>query len=244
MKKVLFVLGFLCSQFLNAQWENSYVFFGAGLSYYQGDLNQTSFPSSDILNTSYKGGVGYNFSTRFGATVHYTKSKLNGSDLFSGNEERLDRGLSFNSPLTEFGLNLKVRNLTGKEGRRISYLYSGINYFQFNPVVTRSQSSDVNYAVESGFPKSGVNIPFGLGFGWWFTGNIGFVCDLSLHTTFTDYIDGVSKNGNANFKDGFVDSHIMILFRFSEWEGTGKKSQRRSRGWSPGKVKTLKCPNY
>lgn len=242
MKKILFFISIFCTLTSFAQWGNSYVFFGAGMAYYQGDLNATSFPTGEILNMSYKGGVGYSFSTRFGATLHYTKSNLNGSDLFVNNEDKNARGLSFISPLTDLGLNLKIRNLTGKEGRAISYLYSGINYFRFNPTVTRSTDSDVNYAVESDYPKSGINIPFGVGFGWWFTGNIGAVWDLSLHTTYTDYIDGVSKNGNPNYKDAFVDSHIMLIFRFSEWEGTGKKSQRRSKAWSPGKVKSIKCP--
>lgn len=242
MKRFLLYFGIFCSLGLNAQWDNLYAFFGPGLSYYQGDLNSTSFPTGDILNMSYKGGVGYNFSTRFGTTFHYTKSNLNGSDLFVNDEGKNARGLSFNSPLTDFGLNLKIRNLTGKEGRRISYLYSGFNYFRFNPTVTRSADSDVNYAVESDFPKGGLNIPFGAGFGWWFTGNIGVVWDISLHTTFTDFIDGVSRNGNPNFKDAFVASHIMLYFRFSEWEGSGKKSQRRSRAWSPRKVKSIKCP--
>ncbi len=242
MKKILPFLIIVFHFNLTAQWENAYAFFGVGQAYYQGDLNATSFPTGEILNMSYKWGAGFNLHTRFGLTMHYTRSSVNGSDFFSSDNDRKARGLSFNSPIREFGLNFKIRNLTGVEGRTISYLFSGLNVFSFNPTVTRSLDSDINYAVEQGFPKSGVNIPFGLGFGYWFTGNIGLVGEVSLHTTFTDFIDGISKNGNPNFNDAFVDGHAILIFRFSEWEGTGKKSQRRSKGWSPGKVRSIKCP--
>lgn len=244
MRKLLTILALFIMLTSSAQWGNSYAFFGVGQSYYQGDLNATSFPSSKILNMSYKGGVGYHLHTRVGVTLHYSKTNLNGSDLFVKDEDKNARGLSFVSPINEFGLNFKIRNLTGNEGRTISYLFSGINYFKFNPTVTRSQNSDINYSVETGFPTSGVNIPFGVGFGWWFTGNVGVVWESSLHITYTDFLDGVSKNGNPNFKDAYIDSHIMLLFRFSEWEGTGKKSQRRSKGWSPRKVGKIRCPSY
>lgn len=242
MKNFLTVFVLIFGINASAQWDNAYAFFGAGQSYYQGDLNATSFPTTDILNMSYKGGFGYNLHTRFGLTLHYSRTKLNGSDLFVDDEAKRARGLSFNSPVSEFGLNLKLRNLTGKEGRFISYLFSGINYFTFNPTVIRSNDSDVNYSVESGYPTGGVNIPFGIGFGWWFTQNIGLAWESSLHVSYTDYIDGISKNGNPNYKDAYVDSHVMLLFRFSEWEGAGRRTQKRSKAWSPRKVRSIKCP--
>ena len=55
-------------------------------------------------------------------------------------------------------------------------------------------------------------------------------------------IDGISKNGNPNYRDAFVDSHLILVFRFSEWEGSGKKSQKRSKAWSPNKVGKISCP--
>ena len=244
MGKIITLIFLLISHISFAQWSNSYAFLGAGQSFYQGDLNATVLPSSHILNMSYKFGLGYNLHTRLGLTLHYSATNLNGSDYFVKDEAKNVRGLSFNSPLNEFGLNIKIRNLTGRESRVISYLFSGFNYFKFNPIVTLSQNSEINYSVEKGYATSGINIPFGFGFGWWFTGNIGLVWESSLHITYTDYLDGISKNGNPNFKDAFVDSHFMLLFKFSKWEGAGKKTQKRSKGWSPKKVGRIKCPSY
>lgn len=245
MKKhtLALLLGML-SLSVSAQYENLYAFFGAGGSYYQGDLNKTAFPNGNILNMSYKGGVGYNFHTRFGAQIHYTHSKLNGSDLYNNDEEMAARGLSFKSPLREFGINFKVRNLNGREGKFINYFYSGINFFWFNPEVTKAEASDVVYVPESGYSKSGVNIPFGLGFGYWVTGNIGVVWETGMHILYTDYLDGVSKNGNPDYRDGFVDSHIMVMFRFGEWKGKGRRSQGSSRGFRMKRVGSIGCPRF
>lgn len=224
-------------------YSNLYVFAGAGSAYYQGDLNGSSFPTVDLLNMSYKGGVGLNYHTRFGVQLHYTQSSLNGSDLFSKDNDVVARGLSFTSPLREFGINFKVRNLNGREGRVINYVFTGVNYFSFDPSVSKAESSDVVFAPESGFKKSGFNIPMGLGLGYWVTPNIGVVWETGLHILYTDYLDGVSKNGNPDYKDGFVDSHILVMFRFGDRK-SARSSQRGSRGFKMKKVGSIGCPRF
>lgn len=179
---------------------------------------------------------------KIGIALHLTKSSLNGSDFFADTDDFNGRGLSFVSPLTDFGINVKFRNAFGKQGQYLSYVFTGVNRFMFNPTVTKDPDSDVNYIPEKGFKKGGVNLPFGFGFGYTFTGNIGLVLETALHVTYTDYIDGISKNGNPNHRDVFVDSHLILVFRFSKWEGTVKKSQKRSKAWSPSKVGEIDCP--
>ncbi len=244
-KNILAILILLVSSLESfAQYENLYAFFGVGQSYYQGDLNANAFPNGNILNMSYKGGIGYNFHTRFGAQMHYTQSNLNGSDYFNNNAGMAARGLSFTSPLKEFGINFKLRNLNGKDGRWINYLFTGFNFFSFNPTVTKAESSETNYVAEDGYKKIGINIPAGIGIGYWATNNIGIVWESALHITYTDYLDGVSKNGNAKYKDAFVDSHIMVLFRFGEWKGMRKGSQKKSKGFRMKKTRTISCPRF
>ena len=174
--------------------------------------------------------------------MHYTNASLSASDEYSNNAIKNARGLSFKSPITEIGINLKIRNITGKQESYIGYLFTGINYFEFNPTVTRSEFATINYVPESDFSKSGFNIPFGVGFGIWLTDNFGLVWEASLHLTYTDYIDGVSSNGNPNYPDAFIDSHVKLLYSFSQWVGRGKKTQKNSKGWSPRKVKPIQCP--
>lgn len=241
MRKTFTICACLFSFGSFAQWENAYAFIGGGTSFYQGDLNST-LPAPQIFNLSLKGGLGYNFNKRYGIVMHYTKASLSGSDEYSNNAIKNARGLSFESPLTEIGLNFKIRNITGKQETYIGYLFTGINYFEFNPTVTRSDFATINYVPEPDFPKSGFNIPFGVGFGVWLTDNFGLVWEAALHVTYTDYIDGVSSNGNPNYPDAFVDSHVKLLYSFSQWVGMGKKTQKKSKGWSPRKVKSIQCP--
>jgi len=242
MKKINVIILLLSCLGAKAQMADLYTFFGLGESYYLGDLNKNSFPSSEKLHLSYKGGVGFNVLPKIGVALHLSKSSLSGSDFFGDVDGNGGRGLSFVSPLTDFGINVKFRNLFGKQGQYLSYVFTGVNRFMFNPTVTKDPDSDVNYIPEKGFKKGGVNLPFGFGFGYTFTGNIGLVWETALHVTYTDYIDGISKNGNPNHRDSFVDSHLMLVFRFSKWEGAGKKSQKRSKAWSPSKVGEIACP--
>lgn len=242
MKKIKVVILLLSCLGAKAQVANFYAFFGLGQSYYLGDLNKSSFPRSETINISYKGGVGFNVLPEIGVAVHLTKSSLNGSDFFGDLDGNGDRGLSFVSPLTDFGINVKFRNSFGKQGQLLAYFFTGMNRFMFSPTVTKDPDSNINYVPEKGFKKGGVNFPIGFGFGYKFTGNIGLVWESALHVTYTDYIDGISKNGNPNYRDAFVDSHLILVFRFSEWEGSGKKSQKRSKAWSPNKVGEISCP--
>ena len=226
MKKTFTIIACLFSFGTFAQWENAYAFVGGGTSFYQGDLNST-LPAPQILNLSFKGGLGYNFNKRYGIVMHYTNASLSASDEYSNNAIKNARWLSFKSPITEIGVNLKIRNITGKQESYIGYLFTGINYFEFNPTVTRSEFATINYVPESDFSKSGFNIPFGVGFGVWLTDNFGLVWEASLHLTYTDYIDGISSNGNPNYPDAFIDSHVKLLYSFSQWVGRGKKTQKK-----------------
>lgn len=240
MKKIVFIGLFCVVQNLMAGWDNSYFFIGAGQSYYLGDLNTNAFPSSQTLNISYKGGVGYNVHPKVGLAFHYAKGSLNGSDLYY--KDRAARGLSFTSPYNDFGLNLKLRNLLWSKKRLITYLSVGVNYFTFKPTVTRSAEASLNYIPETDFTTSGFNIPYGVGLGYWINKNLALVWETTLHKSFTDYIDGVSRNANPNYNDGFVDSHILVLFKFGDWENTGRRSQKHSKGFTPRKVGSIKCP--
>jgi hypothetical protein len=242
MKKIKVIILLLSCVGAKAQIADLYTFFGLGESYYLGDLNKNAFPSSETLHLSYKGGVGFNVLPKIGVALHLTKSSLNGSDFFGDVDGINSRGLSFVTPLTDFGINVKFRNSFGKQGQYLAYLFKGVNRFLFNPTVTKDPDSNINYIPEKGFKKGGVNLPFGFGLGYTFTGNIGLVWESALHVTYTDYIDGISKNGNPNYRDAFVDSHLILVFRFSEWEGGGKKSQKRSKAWSPNKVGKIACP--
>jgi hypothetical protein len=229
MNKTYTFLACLFSLGSFAQLESLYVFGGIGSAYYQGDLNSRILPSPKVLNFSLKGGVGYHFSPKFGVLAHYAKSSLSASDLDAKNNAvKVARGISFNSPLTEVGLNFKIRSVLSLDEKYINYILLGANYFEFNP--TLLQEADPSYIpspLENGYQTSGVNVPLGIGFGMWLKGNLRVVWEAAVHLTYTDYIDGVSQNGNPVYKDAFFDSHVMLLYSFTEPLAQKDKYQKK-----------------
>lgn len=213
-----------------AQLENFYVFGGIGTAYYQGDLNARAFPSSKVMNFSFKGGFGYHLNEKVGVLAHYSKSSLNASDLHTKNNAvKVARGISFKSPLTEFGLNFKIRNVLSTEKQYINYILLGANYFDFYPSNEISEFAYNPSVLETGYETSGINVPLGVGIGIWLIENLRVVWESSVHFTFTDYIDGVSHNGNPRYKDAFIDSHVMFLYSFSEPVAQKDRYQKKYR---------------
>lgn len=213
-----------------AQLENFYVFGGIGTAYYQGDLNARLLPSAKVVNFSLKGGAGYHFNDKFGVSAHYAKSSLDASDLdVKNNAVKVARGISFKSPLTEIGLNFKIRNVLSIDDQYINYILLGANYFEFSPSNEISEFAYNPSPLETGYETSGINAPLGFGFGMWMMENLRVVWETSVHLTFTDYLDGVSKNGNPAYKDVFIDSHVMFLYSFSERLAQKDRYQKKYR---------------
>jgi hypothetical protein len=229
MKKIFSILICLNTIGSIAQLEQIYFFAGIGPTYYQGDLNSKVIPPLDAINFSFKGGVGYHINNKFGITAHYAKSSLSASDLNSNNAVKVARGISFTSPLSEIGLNFKIRDILGVSSEYINYVLFGANYFEFSP---KNSISDFAYnpqPFETNYSTSGVNLPLGVGFGVWLVENLRVVWETSVHLTFTDFIDGVSKSGNSFYNDTFIDSHIIFLYSFSEPLAQKDKYQKKYR---------------
>ncbi len=230
MKKNFTIISFLFSLGCFSQLENAYLFAGAGTTYYQGDLNARVFPDLRILNFSFKGGIGYHLNERIGILAHYTKSSVSASDLYVDNAIKVARGISFKSPINEFGFNIKIRNIIKSQENLISYFLTGVNYFEFKPLTDISPYAyKPDLLLEEGYETSGINIPLGFGVGMWCTENLRIVWEASVHLTWTDYLDGVSQNGDPFYKDAFVDSHIMLLYSFSEPLDQKDKYQKKYR---------------
>ena len=237
MKNWIFIILATCSLAHTQAKNDVYFLGGAGMGYYQGDLNPTSLPQSEILNFSFKLGAGINFHPRFGAQAHFSKSNINGSDFYANNQGRLERGLTFSSPYSELGLHFKVRNLNGKVTRVINYVFGGMNVGFINPVVTKANTE--NFTPESGFSKTVASVPFGFGIGYWLSPNVGLVWETAMRVTYSDYLDGVSEMASSEYNDGYIDSHILLLFKFGQ-----QTAFNNGRGFEAPRVRRLGCRSF
>ncbi len=222
MKKYFLFLSFLLVPFLFIQAQLN-LFVGAGGSYYLGDLKNTALPGLATTHFSYKLGLGYDWQNRWGVRLQYSDGKISGSDAYATGRGRQLRGISFTSDFKEVSVLAKFRlNNVSRNSNLNFYLLGGVSGYQFAPALDYSNIR-LPLVPEASFATKQIGIPVGVGVQYWFSKYVGVAAESMYHYTFTDYLDGVSKNGNDKFKDAVVDAHVSLLFRFSAKKSGGAK---------------------
>ncbi|MEM6316658.1 MAG: DUF6089 family protein [Bacteroidota bacterium] len=189
-----------------------------GASNYLGDLSGNS---STIYLSETKLAAGafakYNVNHLLALRAHFNYASVSGADNNSGNRAIIDRNLSFQSNVYEYGLvgefNLLGYQPYNYESTFSPYLFGGIALFQFNPQADlNGQLYDLQPLGTEGqnlaaipertpYQTSGVAIPFGLGFKYTLTESLNLGFEIGARKLFTDYLDDVSLTypGNAAF---------------------------------------------
>lgn len=178
-----------------------------GASNYLGDLSNNS-NSIYIKETNLAGGafVRYNFlnvaTLRLG--VNYTT--LSGHDEHAPDAELRGRNLSFYTPLLDVTLTGEF-NILGYQPYNLfrpfsPYLFAGIGMFTYDPgtfyegekVKLRPLGTEGQGRVEGAktYGKSGISIPFGLGFKYALSDKLNLGLEFGARLTNTDYLDDVS----------------------------------------------------
>ena len=171
----------------------------------------------------------------FGLLVRYTpnrfitvrgnfiQGKLTGSDLHSSDPITRYRGYTFSSTIREFSF-VGEFNFLGKSNEQ-SFQGTGV---LFNPYVY----AGVGIASNDGspvappdtrpypFPEEGAKsivpaFPMGLGVKIQFGEAISVGLDWGTRLTFSDYLDGVSKNGNPKKNDWYMFGGITLTYCFN-----------------------------
>ncbi len=200
------------------------------------------------------GGFRYRFAPRFATKTNFNFGIVSGDDKFAGEEYRKSRNLSFRSPIIELSQQLEFifyyeENIKSSKKRmgsyynnsRQAYLFAGVGAFYYNPqaktdvgdwVALRPLGTEGQNMPDGPKPYGmfSASIPVGIGFkatispSW----RIGF--EVSIHNTFTDYIDDVSNRFYHNFAAqaagpggqlsvDMADRHIGN----DQWFGQGKR---------------------
>lgn len=196
-----------------AQYWEAGVF--GGMSFYSGDL--TGFIDFKELHPAAGVVARYNVNQWFSVKSNIFHGTISGNDANSRIQENRNRNLSFRSRLLDIGVQSEI-NLTGYKSGNPSYqsspyLFFGFSLFRFNPkalyknqwyalqpLCTEGQGT-TKYNDRKKYALTQICIPIGAGYKYalnryW---NIGF--ELGIRTTFTDYLDDVSKT--------YVESDIL-----------------------------------
>jgi len=191
-----------------------------------GDLVDTKFLKLSNTNLSYGLYLRYNADRNFSLRANFWQGQLSGSDLDS--EALADRGLTFESPLTEISivgewdfLGNRRYDDRGRFRRTISpFVFAG-----FGAGLTKTQvdfsnlNGDEEKQEEARIDLSNqrdlhITFPMGLGVKADLSRDLLLSVQMGLRPVFNDYLDGVSIVANENRNDWYSIGSIALAYRF------------------------------
>ncbi len=187
-----------------------------GLSTYQGDLVDAPF---DANETNFAIGLQYRsmFSPKWGIKAGLNFGKISGTDLDA--ESRDARGASMESNLVEIAAQLEWHllgeptspNRLGTFSRTFSpYIGLGLGMVFSNQTVT---------AIDNLMPEedtgSFIILPVDLGLRLNLSPSLTSTLSIGSRATFSDLLDGISANGNADADDWYLIGGISFLYAFN-----------------------------
>ncbi len=197
----------------NAQnLEKVHINLSAGISNYQGDLQDKRFT---FAQSNLAGGLGvsYDLSDRFSIRTGLMIGKLSADDKYGRNKAR---NLNFTTKLYEGQLGLEYYITPLADHALTPYIFASVALFHFSPythdtsgnVVFLSPLSTEGEGFISGrsiYKRTQIAIPFGGGAKLSLSENINVGIELGFRKLFTDYLDDVSTT--------YVDRNLLLANR-------------------------------
>ncbi|MCF8303154.1 MAG: DUF6089 family protein [Bacteroidales bacterium] len=176
-----------------------------GGSFYMGDIN----PNIPFAMTRPAGGllIRYNLDTRWAIKFSALRGKIQSDDnVIKFNE---DRGLSFESVINDFSLQMELNFLDYFTGSQLNsyfspYIFGGVGVFTFNPRAEyngemydlqplRTEGQESEYPGRESYSLTQISFPFGIGVKYSLSDKICVGMEWGMRKTLTDYIDDVSQ---------------------------------------------------
>jgi hypothetical protein len=238
MKRLAYIAAFVfVASAANAQYNMDYGFRVGGTNYL-GEMGGKEETRKDFVwdmklnqtRWALGGFFRYKLNPLIGFNVGLTYGRIQGSDALSDNPGRVGRNLHFRNDLFELYGRTEVyffsMNDVGNRGRyRMdfkAYAFAGLAGFYHNP---KAQLDGTWYSLRDyqtegvSYGKFGLGVPGGLGFYFTHKRKHRFGWELSLTTTFTDYLDDVSTvyKDPAEFTD---QTGVLLANRSAELDDT------------------------
>ncbi|MBT8195195.1 MAG: hypothetical protein HKO56_00155 [Bacteroidia bacterium] len=208
MRIPLLLFIFLLSASLAQSQSRTSYYLGVGGIYYQGELNDHDYSHSDLINTQFSAGIGYNPNNNLTFQFHFMHGKLTGADSLSSRRGTRLRNLSFQSTVDELSFRTEYKMFATWRKRFINpFVYAGAGVFWFNPkaeldgelvelkplgtegqfIQTDDDLYNKPYNLVQGSGLIGGGVYFRL------SDYTKLRFDAAVHLTLTDYIDDVSS---------------------------------------------------
>ncbi|MBK9014184.1 MAG: outer membrane beta-barrel protein [Saprospiraceae bacterium] len=193
-----------------------------GFANYQGDLAEDEIVVSET-KLSFGGFLRYHVNKKVKIRGNFMYGYISGNDANAEGSLK-DRGWSFESNILETSFvgeyhplgRSRVGN-TGIFARQISpYLGLGLGIATHTPKVSVTDPLDIGLFPEQDEKTLSASIPLMVGIRADLFEFFSLGAELGWRATFSDYLDGVSKNGNNNKNDWYVLGGITASFFFGD----------------------------
>ncbi len=214
----------------------SFIFSGFAQKYEIGIMGGGSKYIGDIGREDYftpsNAGVGILFKNTINPWMYmrvgFSYMALSGDDSESNSTGRQIRNYAFNSDVVEFNMGIEYnffpRNpfkKTLKYNRLTPYMFSGISMINYSGDITNKTDLNANYSGLS------IGIPMILGIKYKLSEHFLFAFETGARYTFTDELDGTSKDSeaygfdfrgttNINSNDWYTFTSIGIIYTFGD----------------------------
>lgn len=199
-----------------------------GTCNYAGDIVKTGnydmrefAPAFGIFFRTYTGSISWRMSV--------ARGKLAGDDNSWVGTDRVNRGFSFSSPLTEFALHAEYQLLNSESWRTSptsrkyfgAFLFVGAGIALVNPKTNFNKSLGGEYPAwiaedERNHKTAMLTIPVGLGVKYELGGNFIIGADFSLNPVFNDYLDGISRSGDPENNDWYMTGGLSFAMKLNK----------------------------
>lgn len=198
---------------INANSQNFHLNFFAGVSNYQGDLQDKAI-SFNQAHPSGGVGISYDIASHFSIRTAILLGKISGNDKYGKN---IHRNLNFTSAFTEVNIGLEYYITAPIEKHSLTpYLFAGVAVYHYDPYTF--DSTGQKYFLQplstegegfipgrKSYQLSQFAIPFGAGVKLSLTDNVNVGLEMGYRKLFTDYLDDVSTT--------YVDQSTLLSNR-------------------------------
>lgn len=196
-----------------------------GATAYNGDIDIVAKNVGSAVNPAI-GLLGrYRLSNRLLVRGQLLVSKLSASEKNHPSAWRQERGLSFESKLTEISALLEYEVISKKRFTGFTFGGVGISYFNPKPDfnLPNKYIDDVNPDAQGDYKKHTLIIPLGVGLKYSLPKDFYLSAEAGYRFVFTDYLDGISKVANPKRNDAYYYTGLSLTKAF----GGGKSGANR-----------------
>ncbi len=206
-----------------------------GATAYNGDIDIVAKNVGSAINPAIGLLVKYRLSNNFLVRGQALTTKLSASEKNHPSVWRQERGLAFETKLTELSAVLEWEFI--HLGRFTGFAFGGGGASFFNPKtdynLPNNYISDVNPDTETKYSKITASVPMGVGLKYSLPKDFYLSAEAGYRYVFTDYLDGVSKIANPKRNDAYYYTGLTITKAFGGGKAGANRQFRRGEDICP-----------